>query len=333
MQKVVARGEAVYVCTVCNRKLRVPTNRKGMDVLVNCILTAGCRGKMNKVHQLRDINNTPTLTPSVGGVLDWVQRKSLYTHNQEVASQTWNINHNLDGNPIIHTYVNAPTQVGVQLVAGEPQDTILIDSNNTQLIFDRAQTGIAQLIALSSQNTINSPNAVITPTDIANTQISTNSGLITLGTLLSDSSINLTISYNITGQSPIDIIYNNLDNIPSISSPWAGIQRVFVNGKRYFTRSIDLTNHINAFTHFLSGEIPPQGAVVNIKLINNSIPNPGEVIILEAEAPFDPTDRIYDQYVDFSGETAASANVIYKYGRFYVLPAGNRQTYPYIVVV
>ncbi len=332
MTKILIRGEVVYKCTVCARKIRVPRNRKGLDVINHCTITKGCRGILHRVTQLSDINNTPTLTPSVEGVWDWVQNNTLHTHSQEIASVVWRINHNLGSDPNITVYVNTQGPIGISLTQMSQPSVSVIDSNNIQILFDKAQSGVAQLVTLSSQNTIN-PTTTIPPVAEEHVQISTNQGLISIGTLLSDPSINITIRFVVAGQPNIDITYNNILDVPLVSSPWIGANRVFVEGKKYTTRSIDLTTHAGALPYFLSGQIPQQGAIMYITAINNTPPIPKDILILEANQPFGPTDRVYDYYIDFSGETLASSNITYSYGKFFANNIANKSTYPYIIVV
>jgi hypothetical protein len=333
MQKVIVRGEAVYKCTVCNRKIRVPSNRKGLDVLHNCTITSGCLGKLKKISQMKDINNTPTLTPSVPGVRDWIVHDVVYTHTQSVGSTVWDIQHNLHSRPIIHVYTRTLPGDELVLVPIEQFNTVVLDSNRVQLTFDRAQSGVAQLVALASPNTTNPQSTEVEQQLIVNVQESTDSGLITIGTLLQTALIDLTIRYTISNNNILDIIYDDLDNTPATSSPWIGARVAVVDGKKYAIRSVDLKTYPNAAPHFISGEIPPQGAFMCITAINTTPPNPRDVILLGAKSPFSSVDRIYNQYVDFSKETPSSSNVIYSYGKVFAKSDIIKTIYPFITVV
>lgn len=332
MPKVVARGESVYQCDVCNRRIRVPTNQRGLDVLHNCTITAGCKGKLNRVTQQRDINATPTLTPAVVGLQDWFQRSTLYTHNQIVASNRWEIQHNLGGNPVVHTFLNKLVGGTTELVTVTQPPTILVDSNNVILVFDQAETGVAQLETLSSQNTINA-NVTIPAAAPTNIQVSNDAGLITVATLNSAAIINITMTFSITGQLPVTVTYNNIDNIPPVTSPWAGISQVYVNGNTYTVRSFNILTHPAAINYFLSGQIPPQGATFYVNFINASVPVHNDILILGATSPFGSVDRVYDKYVDLGDETETSANVVYSFGKVYAVSTALKSTYPYISVV
>lgn len=332
MSKVVARGESVYQCTVCNRKTRVPTNQRGLDVVHYCTITAGCKGKLNRVSIVKDVIATPALTPAVSGLNDWFQRKMVYTHEQVVASNNWVIKHDLGGKPNVHTFLHTLVDGVVQLLPASQPVTVTIDQNTTKLVFDRAETGIAQLTSLASQNTTNAPISTYVPV-VGNLQVSTNTGLLTLATKKSDSAINLTITFVITGQSPVTITYNNIDKIATASSPWAGVKQVYINGQTYTVRTLDLISHPAAFSYFASGQIPPQGGAFYISYINNLAPVYEDVLIIGADSPFGPVDRIYDKFVDFSRETASSGGVAYSFGKIIATPTVVRTAFPLISVV
>jgi len=333
MPKVVVRGESVYQCTVCNRKLRVPTNRVGLDVLHYCTITAGCKGKLNRLVLNKDIINTPTLTPTVAGLEDWFKRPLLYDHSQVVAADNWIVTHNLQSKPIIHTFLNRIVDGVTQLVSVPQPITETIDANNTKLIFSQPETGLAQFISLASQNTTNPAIYVTTAPVTEKIQVSTNTGLITIATVNSDTVVDISITFIVTGQSPITILYTDIDNIPTASSPWAGVRQVYLNGTTYYVRSIDIINNPNAISAFLSGQIPTQGGSFYLSDTNYITHTPGSVLILGAVAPFNSVDRIYDQYVDFSSETALSAGVLYSFGKVYATSTVIKSVYPYISVV
>lgn len=333
MPKVVTRGESVYQCNVCNRKTRVPTNRRGLDVLHNCTITEGCKGSLNKVLLTKDIINTPTLTPSVTGIRDWFQRKVLYTHEQVIASKVWNITHNLNSNPVIHTFLNQMIDGETQLVPVDQPNTNIIDSNNIQVLFESAESGVAQLVALSSENRTNPFNLISPTISVDNIQISTDTGVLTVATLSSLPIIGITITFVIPGQAPVTITYTNIDNTPSTTSPWAGTQELFINGNTYTVRSINIITHPNAINFFLSGQIPPQGCSLYVNAIQSTIPEHEDILILTANSPYTPIDRIYDKAIDLGDETANSNGVLYSFGKIYSTPTVLKSIYPYIIVV
>lgn len=332
MPKVVVRGETVYQCTVCKRRTRVPSNRKGLDVINNCIITSGCKGTLNRLSTAKEINNTPTLTPNSPGLLDWYQNKLLYTHTQVVSSNKWEVSHMLNNKPISNVFVTKSVDGVNQLIPIIPKSIETVDSNNTIINFDRAYTGVAQLITLASQNVTN-PTQPISTLAGNNIQYSNDLGTITIATLAADPIITVNITYVISGQSPVSIRYTDIDNTPSSSSPWAGVSRVVIEGKTYVVRSIDLISHPAAIGYFLSGQIPPQGSALYVSDIDYTVPTDKSIILLGAVSPYGVVDRIYDQYANLSAETSTSGNIGYSYGKLYASEKSIKNIFPFITVV
>lgn len=339
MVQVATRGEAVYQCSVCNRKTRVPVNKRGMDIINNCIITNGCKGKLNKVTLTKDIVNTPTLTPAVTGLNDWYQRSTLYTHEQTVATEKWEVVHNLNGNPIVHVFLDrlvydeeSNTSIS-QLVAVPQPKTTLVSSNAITLTFDVAESGLAQFITLSSPNTTNPSSTIITIPTEDNVQVSTDTGLLSIGTLSTLTNVSIEITFIISGQSPVKILYTNIDNTPVSESPWASTDSCFVNGKSYVTRSLDIVSHPAAINKFLTGQIPPQGGSFYVSKVNGVTPATDEVVILGATSPFTAVDRVYDKYVKLTAETSTSGGVLYSFGKIFATSTAIKSVFPFITVV
>jgi hypothetical protein len=333
MPHVVSRGESVYKCSICNRKIRVPTNKKGLDIINYCTITSGCKGKLNRVTLIKDINETPALTPAENNVNDWFQRKTLYTHIQTVTSNIWNIPHNLNGKPNIHTFLNKMVNNKKELVSVLQPTTTIIDSNNIRLTFDRTESGLAQLVTLSSSNITNPLLNTTTSISSSNVLMSTSTGLISIGTLNTDSIISIELTFIIAGHAPIVILYDGIDNIPSITSPWSDVNVCFLNGKSYTVRSLEIISHLHAINYFLTGQIPPQGCSFYISKVNNVIPAYNDIIMLGVKYPFTSVDKIYDNYVNFSAETSSSRGIIYSFGQIYATPTTLKPVFPYITVV
>lgn len=333
MPHVVTRGESVYKCSVCNRKVRVPTNKRGLDIINFCTITNGCKGKLNKVTLLKDINETTALIPAVNDLTNWFQRKTLYTHIQTVESNVWNISHNLNGKPTIHTFLNKMVNDKTELVSVLQPTTTIINSNNIRLTFDRTESGVAQLVTLSSSNITNPLLTTPTNTPLSNILMSTNTGLISIGTLNTAPTISIELTFTIAGHAPIVILYDSIDNIPSITSFWSDVNICFLNGKSYTIRSLEIISHPHAINYFLTGKIPPQGCSFYISKINNVIPAYNDIIMLGAKYPFTPVDKTYDKYVNFSAETSSTHGVLYSFGQIYVTPTTLKSVFPYITVV
>ena len=333
MAQIVVRGENVYQCTVCSRKIRVPNNRYGLDVVHYCTITQGCKGKLNRVTIPKEVNNTPAIPPEVTGIQDWFQRQMLYTYTQTIASNTWTIQHNLGTIPIIHTFLNQIVNGVMTLVETLPPPYKIIDDNNIILTFPEAVSGVAQLEALSSRNTANLQKSKVVQ-NVNNIQVTTNTGVLTIATLDPSPITEVTLTYVVPGQNPIAIVYNNLASPPDANSPWSGINQVYVGGVVYTVRSFNLVSHPAALQYFISGQIPSTGCAVYVGTpLNGPTGILKSVLILEAKSPYASVDIITNQYVDFSAETKTSANILYSYGVAVVTPNTPKSIYPYISVV
>lgn len=332
MAKVVVKGESVYECDQCNRRVRVPSNKQGIDVLQRCIITYGCRGSLRRLTQTKDINSTPAFPPEVEGIQDWFQRRVLYTHIQPVDAQTWHVAHNLANRPTIHAYVYAIVN-GIKTLVPEDQFTVAtVDLNNTNVTFTRPVSGTIQCITLSSQN---ATNPEVKPASTAGNifQVTTDTGELTVATRFTqdngwaDSLVDITLEY--ATASPVEITYLNIDDTPSINSPWVGAQRIVANGKSYLLRSFDIVNTLPAPPHFANGEIL-NGTPFRITKINGITINPNDVLIALSKSPYAVVDRITNQYIDAGRE---DGTLTYDSGKAFSVQGNLRSVYPFIAVV
>lgn len=109
MAQILIKGETVYKCDECMRRIRVLTAREGIDVVNRCTITYGCKGRLHKVKSVEEANSTPAFPTEVPGVQDWFQRRVEYTHNQPIKSKVWIIKHNLANKPAVYCYTAKQT--------------------------------------------------------------------------------------------------------------------------------------------------------------------------------------------------------------------------------
>jgi hypothetical protein len=333
MPKVVVKGESIYKCNVCSRRIRVPTNKQGMDVFQRCIITHNCLGKLSRVTIAKDINETPAFPPEVQGVEDWFQRRVLYTHEQPVASATWTINHDLATRPKIYLYVNRLIDGIETLVKVDPKTETTIDLNTVQVTFDLAESGLAQCIALASQNSTN-PTAtagIAVSTDAF--QLTSDTGEVTIATLSTDPLVGVGLTYRTSGtELDITIDYAGIDTTPSVGSPWAGSMRAVINGSVYLIRSFNLTQTPLAPTYFAAGAVP-NGSTFFVSTFNNAPPVTGRCLFLLGRSPYATVDRIFDRYIDSAAISSLTPELFYNQGKAFAQPSVIRSTYPPILVV
>lgn len=331
MLKITTRGETVYQCTVCNRKTRVQTNKYGLDIIHYCTITNGCKGKLNKVTLIKDIINTPTITPSVINLQNWVQRKILYTHAQSIKSKKWIINHNLNNNPIAHVFIDSSSTPGTtKLIPVYDTKITPIDLNTTIIEFKKMESGVVQFVSPASQLAI--PPVIVPNTD--NIQVSSSSGIITIAT--KNATDKITISLTFIGKSfvPVSISYD-VDNIVSYLSPWTGVNRIEYNNDVYTVRDLNLFSTSFATKLFLEKTIPLTGAFVFVNTIDEVTNNYDKhnILLLRSTFPYSSIDRVYDDWIDFGTETPTSNQIMYENGQILAAPNKIEKIFPRIHVV
>jgi hypothetical protein len=281
----------------------------------------------------KDINETPAFPPEVQGVEDWFQRKVLYTHEQPVQSLTWTIKHDLQNRPKIHIYVNRIIDGVKTLVSSNPKTVTIIDLNTVQVTFDTAESGLAQCIALSSQNSTNPSSTAATAASTTAVQITSDVGELTLATLSSSPLVALALTYRTSGiAQDVTIQYSGIDNVASINSPWSGARNVVINGKKYTVRSFNLTTTPLAPAYFAAGDVPA-GSAFYVSNYVGAPPAAGECLILLGSPPYATIDRVYDKYIDVAYLNSDAPELFYTTGKGYAQPSVLRSTYPPVLVV
>lgn len=325
MTTTFAKSESVYQCDVCTRKIRVPSNRKGLEIVHNCIITADCKGSLHRVMIAKEINDTPAFTPELPGVQDWVERNVLFTFTQPVQSNKWIVTHNLGNIPNVFAYVERQENNSTVLKEIEPKSITPIDGNIIEVLFDQAEKGLAQCIASASQNYIN-PTTSTTST-INNVQL-TNNGELTIATLAQDASVNLKLTYNSpTSTSPVLIEYLNLTDT-TIESAWNGISTIIINGKKYIVRSFNIVTTPMAPSYFQSGTIGDGSTVyfMDIQAIGN-------VLILLSNSPHAAVDRVNSKYIDVAAIGGTQSQIYYNNGNLFAASTIVKDTYPPIIII
>lgn len=330
MGAVVTRGESVYQCDICNRNIRVPANKQGLDIIQRCVITQGCQGKLHRVTATRDINSTPAFPPELQGVQDWVQRKVLHTHQQPIATATWVVHHDLANKPILHTYLNRNVNGAQALISAQPKAVRTVDLNTTELTFEGPESGLVQCVALSGKNVTNPGAAEVAAASTDAIQVSADSGELTLATLNTTPVITVTLTYITSGRpDPVIVEYLAVDSA-SIDSPWVSSQSVIANGKRYKTRSFNIVTTPLGPANFTQSNII-DGSTFFVSHINGVAVGPNDALILLGKAPYASVDRITDKFIDLFAIDKVAPQLFYSQGRAHALPAVIKSTYPHIL--
>ena len=325
MAKVLVRGDAVYECDVCKRRVRVPAQRRGIDVVQRCIVTNNCQGKLHRIRLTKEINETPAFPPEVAGLQDWSQRRILHIHEQQVQSAKWIVNHDLANNPNIYVYVTrqaSNTEVDVPV---KPKQINIIDLNTIEIVFDQAERGLAQCIASASKNLTNpiaTAGVAATSTDVC----LTNKSEITIATADTADNVNLILTFNSPSSTlPVVLEYTGI-NKPSVYSAWNDAEFVIINGRRYRVRSFNIVTTNPAPTYFGQGAIASGSSVV----VSNAL-KANEVMILLAKPPHAVADKVTQNYIDCSNLTG-TPYLYLNQGELYAQPTVIKSTYPPIIV-
>jgi hypothetical protein len=278
---------------------------------------------MLRVINQDEINNTPTIPFEVVGLKDWSTRNVLFNYTQAIPMATWKVAHNLENNPDIYVYVQRNGPTGAVLAEVYPKSIDIVDLNNVLITFDQPEAGVAQCVALSSQNAVTPSTRAISTASTNNMQISHN-GELTFATLDPSPLISIKVMFNSSASpQPVVIEYSNIATT-SILSPWDGANYVIINSKRYYTKSVNLLTWGSAPIVFQAGLI---AAGSTVYFPNSTIA--GQLLVLLANNPQSSiADRIYDRYVDTASANTPTPQLYYNTGNVYVAPSMIRNTYP-----
>lgn len=318
MSQTRLRTPVAYKCDTCNRSIQLIENSFGLEIIQRCIITHNCQGKLRKLLTQKEIIEAPVLPPEVVNLQNWFQRPALFTFVQTIQSNTWKIVHNLGAKPIVQVQVYRENNKLIDII---PKETKIIDLNTIELIFDRSESGIAQCINITSTN-----KKIDKELSFTNQILQlTNHGVLTLATQETAPLINL---IGVFGEQQIEIAYVAIPSIATVLSPWASVNRVFVNGKTYVVRSFDIV------------ESPLAPSVFSANLINNgdslyfkNLTETNEYLILLGRSPFETTDRIYDKFIDLALINKINPELFYNRGEIYANLSIIKETYPPIFIV
>lgn len=351
----------VYECDTCKREVHRSQNTRGLDVIGHCVITDGCRGKLNQ-KQIKPSHAVGHSTPPILGLKDWTARRILHTHNQELARQRWQIDHGLNGLPIVNAYVYKQDSSG-DLLAIEPDEINYVNNNTVTLSFRTTVAGKAQLIMRSSvtdqQITSLKPKTIEATYDanrfvLAEAFPLTNGpetfGELTIATRIEsiiasgfDPYSEIILQPHYLSPSTLEIlpatpplVFKAVNNLPldTASSPWAGVTKVVIQGNQYLLRSANI--------HSAAGTLPslgiPEGAPVFFTVTHKGIVRTlakGEMLGLLANAPFLTIDRILNQYIDLSAITQSTAprQLVYNELNWRMNPSLLIKTYPDIITL
>lgn len=326
----------VYVCDICNRKIELPQNKHGLEVIQRCIITHQCRGKLSKVETKPDFTRG-RYPESVVGLEDWSQRRILFNHTQSIKTKVWIVIHNLGVLPSLQLFIerslfnsieentdlpcddrdydNAKSIEQIELSPGDYKIKI-INKNKIEIIFKESQSGRVQCIARAASPEVIVPTVV--DEAIAAFQL-TNKSDLSIATLNNQALINLIIIFIPPDGPKITVLYEDIDDTPSaVLSPWTNNRKLFIENKTYTTRSLDIRTIANA-----AGV--PDGSFCYFADTTG-------LLILLSSPPYAAVDKIVDKIIDPTGVTEENAknSFYYSNGQLFVYENLIETVYPHI---
>lgn len=312
----------VYQCDTCKRQVELIRNVKGLETIQRCVITHGCRGRLLQSDLLEDFSRA-SIPNEVAGLDDWIPRRVLYNHTQTIQNSVWIIPHNLGTFPSISVFADRPlTDDETNREEITPGDIQIVDANTLLLRFDRPRSGIAQLVARSSDPQLYNPAPTAATAVVPSIQISTN-GRIVLATRVKPEweaiAVGVQLEF-ISGTSPVPVS-TVAGNGGSSSTAWPTVERVVIRGKSYLVREFNVGTQATGvisngntfrFQGFdfnrnvdVSGNLSYEYQVDPTDVIDNTFiqVNPGEVYILLASPPFDTADKVTNQVIDITSVT------------------------------
>lgn len=254
-----------------------------------CVITDGCHGKLHQFDFIQD-GIVGKLTPDVTGLTNYVQRKVLFTFEQTLSSDVWEIEHNLNGNPSVQTFVVVVEANEEVLTEVTPDDIVVVDANNIEIHFATAQKGIAQLISRSSNLT------QVTEQVVAATVRQVTIGFeLSIATLSTANIVSLRAQFfSPTTLDETALVTFEFDNTPQPASPWFGANQVFIGGKLYEVRSQNVETLIEGSNVDVGSPFIFTGTT------------PEDVFILLSNPPHETFDRDFNNAIDISSATDPS---------------------------
>lgn len=329
----------VYKCDVCKREKEYQRDIEGIEKVQRCTITHGCRGKLFQVNLFDDYVRA-SVPDRVLGLDDWRQRRVLYNHVQSIARDNWVIEHNLGTFPSISVFVNIPIEGNPENIEEiVPEDTIIVDDDNMVLVFDRAWSGLAQLVARQSDPNLLKPFTRTVGLDAQVLQQISNNGEIAIATRVDSvgicSNVDLVVRYTTTQNTVVEKTYTAPDNLLDSTSTWRDFDNVLIKGKIYTIRSYQAV-----YSDMLDETVASGSTFRFTGIVTNPTCSPidstprtvaqDEVYVLFASEPFDTIDKITDKYIDVFDitELENTFSLLYDTGEFFADTTIIQDTYP-----
>lgn len=336
----------VYKCDTCKRAEQIPQNIYGLEVIGRCVFTLGCRGKLSQTDYLPD-HTRAALPDNVPGLTNWEPRNVLFNFTQTITNNKWTIVHNLGTFPAVVVFVNVPTSSDPHATQQIIPDVSIVSPNELILEFDRPYSGVAQLIARSSDPTLLQETITTTPQPSTAPVQLTNLGYFTIATRVdkfgSLTGMNIETQLTLNGGQTSSSTFASSTSLDS-NTAWSDITKVVIRGKVYILREFNaLTGDIRTGQVAIGTLFRFQGFDVTLDSIIDYVVDsvdqvslsppliqPGDMYLLLSNSPFTTVDKNTTQIVDITSVTTTknSDSFFYSNLEFFVEPSIIQNIYP-----
>lgn len=343
-----------YQCSVCDRKIDILEKPANVNVFAKCIITNGCRGKLNKLSRNQD-NKRESFPAPVLGLQDYVQRKAFYPHVQEVLNPVWNIKHNLGSVPAVDVFIQTDTSTDTltKLDVSEYKITI-VDKNTCNVTLPGPYKGIAHLVARTSIQEFD-----IAPVPTNDQTMITFGGIFVMAVPkfltkfevppqppftpadlpldLKNQDIRLRVS--VTEPNKEEIICVETVNLITLNStPWVGWKEILLRKRRnYYIKYKSIFSFTSTFElDTVTNKDIPNGTQVRFLEIDFGTGSfqpieQGDLLLLLANPPYQAIDKIRNKVVDVGAMIKNDFDYfLYQDGELYTSPSNIQSTYPQI---
>jgi len=337
-----------FKCDTCKREIDILEKPYNLNKFSKCIITDGCRGKLNKLS--RNLDNKRESTPtSVEGLDDFTPRKVFYKHTQNLINNKWKIKHSLGISPAVEVFVRNNNEL-VPLNF-QDYDIEIIDKNNINILLPNQQKGEVHCIARSTVPDFQ----LINQTEVELFKVTKNAifvfafpKLIThytgipsddpsplpIDTSNPSKPIRLEVSITQPNQEEI-ICIETLEDEPN-NTPWLGWNEILIRKRRnYNIKSKSLFSFNQTFQlDNIKAEDISFGTVIKFLRVDLGTGNlqpidQDNVLILLANAPYQSIDKIKNKVVDVNRITTSTFNYfVYQDGEVYTALDNVEPIYP-----
>lgn len=337
-----------YKCDTCKRQIDLLEKPYNLNKFSKCVITDGCRGKLNKLS--RNLDNRRESTPTtVEGLDDFTPRKVFYKHTQNLISNVWKVKHDLGVSPAVEVFIN--TNDNLVSLSFEQYELQVIDKNTISIKLPNVYNGQVHCIARSTVPDFQlikvseidlfkvTKNAVFVfafPKLITHFTGTPDEPAPDLPIDTSDSIKPIRLEVSITQPNQEEVICIESFDDSVNTTPWLGWHEILLRKRRNYnikTKSLLSFNQTFQLDSIKPEDIP-YGTIIKflrVDLGTGSLQqiDQDNVLILLSRPPHQSIDKIKDKLVDVNNVLTSSFNYfIYQDGEVYTSTSNIESIYP-----